>query len=425
LSRKKFGEWLAKKPANNLRLSAEEFIRSLHLIVSLDQLLETFSAKLRELINAGTVYVVLFEPITNRYVGKKAKGSAPEWLTALNFSPSDNLMRWLGVNQCPLDVPGAAGVMEFLSPGEREILRQTGTVLVIPLIVLNRLTGVVFVTKKLTEESYSSEEVAILSMLTDQSALAIEHALTYEFQEERLRKLFHADKLSTIGELAAGVAHEIRNPLTAIRSTAQYVRRDLSGEKQTLIDGVIEEVDRINRIIEGLLSFSRMSDLQITDVGIEEILDQTLLLLDPELRHHEITVQRHSHLIVPQIPADASQLKQVFLNILLNSIQAMPNGGTVTITTTDIVKQKSACVCVTISDTGPGIPEHDLQKVFNPFYTTKEAGTGLGLSIAYGIVSKHGGEVEIESTAEGSNTGTAVSVWLPKAVRQSTLLPPY
>lgn len=415
----KIREWFIRKPVRNPALPIEEFIRSLHLIIGLDQLLETFTAKLRELLNAGTVYVVLFEPITNRYVGRQAKGNAPELLTGLNFSPSDNLIKWLNVNQCPLDVVQAVSVVEYLSVREREILQRTDSVFVIPLIVFNRLTGVVFLSRKLNGEVYNSEEIALLLMLADQSALAIEHALSYQFLGERLKKLFHSDKLATVGKLAAGVAHEIRNPLTAIRSTVQYIRKDLSDNKKTLIDGVIGEVDRINQIIEGLLSFSRVSELQITNISVEELLDQTLLLLDPELRQHEITVQRHSNLTDSNIPADASQLKQVFLNILLNSIQSMPNGGTITITTTDATGEerplyKSEFVCVTIKDTGSGIPEYDLPRVFDPFFTTKETGTGLGLSISYGIISKHGGEIDIESTTECPGAGTTVRIRVPK-----------
>lgn len=409
--------WFTKKPADNLQLSSEEFIRSLHLIIGLDQLLETFSAKLKEMLDARTVYVVLFEPITSRYVGKQAKGNHVEWLSAFNFSHSDNLIRWLSVNQCPLDVPGAEGVLEFLSVRERELLRQTDTVLVIPLIVLNRLTGAVFVGRKLNGEVYSAAEIVFLSRLTSQSALAIEYAMIYQFQEDKLKKLFHADKLTTVGELAAGVAHEIRNPLTSIRSTIQYVQKGLSGTRRDLVNGIIEEVDRIDQIIHGLLSFSKTSELHISDVNVREILDQTLLLLEPELHRYDITVQKHCELPDLQIPADASQLKQVFLNILLNSVQAMPNGGTITISTAEIIRQKSRFVYITISDTGIGIPEEELPRVFDPFYTTKETGTGLGLAIAYGIVSKHGGELEIESAAGGPVSGTTVRIRLPEVTK--------
>lgn len=190
-------------------------------------------------------------------------------------------------------------------------------------------------------------------------------------------------------------------------------------ERKPLVDGIIEEVDRIDQIIKGLLSFSKSSELHMSVINIEEVLNQTLLLLESELRNHNIDVQKRFDLRNPQITGDASQLKQAFLNILLNSIQAMPEGGKIVIAMTDNlaqkhVAQKEGIVCVTIRDTGPGIPEKDLLKVFDPFYTTKGTGTGLGLSISYGIVSKHGGEIEIESNTEGPNRGTMVLVRLPR-----------
>jgi signal transduction histidine kinase len=374
-----------KKAAVALHPASEEFIKSLHLIVGLEQLLENFSAKLKEMLAAETLYVVLFEPITNRYVGKKAKGAHVEWLAELNFSRADNLMKWLSVNQIPLEVAKAAAVMQFLSERERALLHKTGTV--VPLIVINRLTGALFVSQKQNGNGYSAAEIAVLSTLASHSALAIEHALMYQFQEDKLKKIFHADKLATVGELAAAAAHEIRNPLTSIRSTVQYVHKNLPDDKKPLVEGLIVEVDRIDQIIKGLLSFSKASELHIDHIDAEEILNQTLLLLEPEFRRHNIEVRKVFDPPPCRIAADAAQLKQVFLNIILNGIQAMPTGGTITVTIADGKRaNKHDFVGVTIADTGTGIPEKDLAKIFDPFYTTKESGTGLGLSIAYGII---------------------------------------
>jgi signal transduction histidine kinase len=410
-------ELFRKKAGVDLHPASEEFVKSLHLIVGLEQLLENFSAKLKEMLAADSLYVVLFEPITNRYIGKKAKGAHVEWLAELNFSRSDNLMKWLSVNQIPLEVAKAAAVMQFLSERERALLHKTGTVVVVPLIVINRLTGALFVSQRQDGNAYSATEIAVLSTLASHSALAIEHALMYQFQEDKLKKIFHADKLATVGELAAAAAHEIRNPLTSIRSTVQYVHKNLPDDKKPLVEGLIVEVDRIDQIIKGLLSFSKASELHIDHIDAEEILNQTLLLLEPEFRSHNIEVRKVFDPPPCRIAADAAQLKQVFLNIILNSIQAMPKGGTITVTIADGKQaNKHDFVGVTIADTGTGIPEKDLAKIFDPFYTTKESGTGLGLSIAYGIISKHGGEIEIESATDKPNTGTTVVIRLPKAV---------
>lgn len=410
-----------RKPTSNLHQATEELLHSLNLIIGLDQLLENFTAKLQEIFRAHNIYVILIEPITDRYVGKKAKGNKIEWLAKFNFSHSDNLIKWLNVNRCALDVGRDTEVVKFLSSREQELLHKTDTVLVVPLIAVNRLTGALFIGKKLNGTPYSPSELEILSILASQSAIAVEHALMLQYQEDRLKSLFHADKLATVGELAAGAAHEIRNPLTSIRSTVQFLKKELPEKRKGLISGIIEEVDRIDQIIEGLLSFSKSSELKMAIINLEELINQTLLLLDSELRNHNINVQKQFELSNANITADASQLKQVFLNILLNSIQAMPQGGSIILILmeadlSDTRPDKKDLICVKIIDTGCGIPEQELPKVFDPFYTTKESGTGLGLSISYGIVRKHGGDIEIVSSTQGKNMGTTVIIWLPRKV---------
>ena len=396
----------------------EEFLKSLNSIVGLEQLLDNFTAKLKELFDAAAVYIVLYEPITNRYVGKMAKGAHRELVTGLNFSRSDNLVKWLTVNRCALDITSNDEVIRFLSQQERELLQLTNTVLAVPLIVLNRLTGAIFLGARTNGSRYSPADMEMLSTLAGQSALAIEHALMYQFQEDRLRKIFHADKLATVGELAAGAAHEIRNPLTSVRSTIQYLQKDLPEDKKQLVDGIIGEVDRIDQVIRGLLSFSKASELHMAPVDIQDVLDQTLLLLDSELRNRGIEVRRNYAASEMHITGDTANLKQLFLNVLLNSLQAMPDGGVVTITVSnwptggDAGRGKNF-VCIDIMDNGHGIPEQDLPSVFDPFFTTKESGTGLGLSISYGIVSRHDGEIDIRSRTDGDKKGTTVTIRLP------------
>lgn len=390
----------------------EEFLRSLNLIVGLDQLLDNFAAKIREVSGATTAFIALYEPITNRYVGCKARGPGADRLTGLNFSRTDRLMKWLNVNQASLSTTAQPDVVRFLTDGEQKALADAAIELVIPFIAVNRLTGAVFLSAREHHQPFIEADISLLTMLAAHTALAIEHAVIYQFQEDRLKKIFHADKLATIGELAAGAAHEIRNPLTSIRSTVQYLIKDLPADKKTLGNGVIEEVDRIDAIIKGLLSLSRSTALVISNTDLQEILQQTISLLEPEMRRHHVELRNHVGISDCHIAADPSQLKQLLLNILLNSIQAMPQGGTIS-TSIDKCNDGDA-VLMRIRDDGVGIPREALPNVFNPFYTTKEDGTGLGLSIAYGIVSRHGGEIDIKSVAEGTGTGTTVSIRLPR-----------
>jgi signal transduction histidine kinase len=416
-----------KRRRRDLQAAAVELLKSLNLIVGLDQLLEILCARLKEIFGAGTVTISLFDPITRRYAGMMARGSDAPSAALFGFFESNPLVKWLNVNQSLLNVRTDRGVFDYLSPEEKLVLESHRVALVVPLIALNRLTGILFFSDREDGTAYTHAEIEHLLMVAGQASLAVENAVMTQFQEERLKKLFHADKLATVGELAAGAAHEIRNPLTSIRSTVQYLKKDLPAEKHGYVDGVIEEVDRIDGIIRGLLSLSKSSELQLSRVDLREALQQTLLLLDPEMKRNGVAVKQEMTIVDPTVEADQAQVKQVFLNVLLNSIQAMPQGGVVTVHMADRPDGKRDetfdSVRVTLSDTGPGIPEEAMRRVFDPFYTTKENGTGLGLSITYGIVHGHGGEIDIVSKTDPSSHGTSVTIRLPRKAKKLAIGP--
>jgi signal transduction histidine kinase len=414
-----------KRRRRDLQASAVELLKSLNLIVGLDQLLEILCARLKEIFGAGTVTISLFDPITRRYAGMMARGSDAPNAALFGFFEFNPLVKWLNVNQSLLNVRTDRGVFDYLSPEEKLVLESHRVALVVPLIALNRLTGILFLSDREDGTAYSRAEIENLLMVAGQASLAVENAVMTQFQEERLKKLFHADKLATVGELAAGAAHEIRNPLTSIRSTVQFLKKDLPAEKHGYVDGVIEEVDRIDGIIKGLLSLSKSSELQLSRVDLREALQQTLLLLDPEMKRNGVAVKQEITIVDPTVEADQAQVKQVFLNVLLNSIQAMPQGGAITVHMADRPDGKREesldSVRVTLSDTGPGIPEEAMRRVFDPFYTTKENGTGLGLSITYGIVQGHGGEIDIVSKTDPSSHGTSVTIRMPRKAKKLTI----
>ena len=414
-----------KRRRRDLQGTAVELLKSLNLIVGLDQLLEILCARLKEIFGAGTVTISLFDPITRRYAGMMARGSDAPNAALFGFFEFNPLVKWLNVNQSLLNVRTDRGVFDYLSPEEKLVLESHRVALVVPLIALNRLTGILFLSDREDGTAYSRAEIENLLMVAGQASLAVENAVMTQFQEERLKKLFHADKLATVGELAAGAAHEIRNPLTSIRSTVQFLKKDLPAEKHGYVDGVIEEVDRIDGIIKGLLSLSKSSELQLSRVDLREALQQTLLLLDPEMKRNGVAVKQEITIVDPTVEADQAQVKQVFLNVLLNSIQAMPQGGAITVHMADRPDGKREesldSVRVTLSDTGPGIPEEAMRRVFDPFYTTKENGTGLGLSITYGIVQGHGGEIDIVSKTDPSSHGTSVTIRMPRKAKKLTI----
>ncbi len=239
------------------------------------------------------------------------------------------------------------------------------------------------------------------------------------------QELQHQDRLKAVATLAAGMAHEIKNPLTSIKTFAEYLptKYDDPEFRSKFSRIVSDEVDRVNNIVKQLLEFSKPEELVLKPCSIVAVLDETLGFLSNNLLANKIEVTKN-YGGNPVLNLDKNQMKQAFLNIFLNSIQVMPSGGTLTV---NIGRPVGAIhesplhgsrnhvrndeVIISISDTGPGIPKEHLAHIFDPFFTTKESGTGLGLSIVHGIITKHGGKIEAKSS---NGTGATFHIYLNK-----------
>ena len=219
---------------------------------------------------------------------------------------------------------------------------------------------------------------------------------------EKLRltqeNMVRAETLAAIGTLAAGVSHEISTPLNTIIGFVQLTISEIDDNSPIKGDlKVIEqEAMRCKKIVQGLLNFAKPQKHEERLTDINNIINETLSLIEYQPSMKKIVIKRDLDKRLASVEADPMQLKQVFLNLILNSVQAMPEGGELKITTRNTGEGIEAVV----SDTGTGIPEEEQQKIFQPFYTTKEDGTGLGLSIIYGIIKEHGGDIFIESSRE-------------------------
>jgi two-component system, NtrC family, nitrogen regulation sensor histidine kinase GlnL len=222
--------------------------------------------------------------------------------------------------------------------------------------------------------------------------------------EEDLKR---ADRLALMGTLAAGLAHEIRNPLGGIRGAAQLLRRSVDGiaSVKEFTDIMIREVDRVNQLIEQLLDLSRPAELDLAPVNIHKILDDVLLLESQTIDAQRIEIRKRFDPSLPPIRGDRAQLTQVFLNLVKNAFQAMGERGTLTVTSRletdfrirDEGRSASRFIWIDIADQGAGISEDDLPQIFSPFFTTKTSGTGLGLATCYRIIKEHGGTIRVES----------------------------
>jgi PAS domain S-box-containing protein len=225
-----------------------------------------------------------------------------------------------------------------------------------------------------------------------------------------------AERLISLGELSAYVAHEIRNPLTGIRTTIQYIGHKLGKDdpKQEDIEAIIMELDRVEKIIEDLLQFSRPQVGNKTMVSLNTLVDRTLEALGPQIEAAGIEVSRNLRRRLPESLMDPDMIQRVLFNLMTNAIEAMEEGGVLRITTTlRRFRSGDPNLEVFISDTGRGIEPELLQKIFQPFFTTRPAGTGLGLPISLQLIRAHGGRISARNRSKG---GAIFRVSLPRVV---------
>jgi signal transduction histidine kinase len=235
----------------------------------------------------------------------------------------------------------------------------------------------------------------------------------YEELQLKQDQLVQAAKLGSLGELAAGVAHEINNPLGTITLYAQMIRDELTDEQEDAreeIEIILKHATRTAGIVKNLLEFARRTDLAVKPVSVNPILEEALSITSHQAELQQVYVKKELSEDLPTIAGDANKLQQVFVNIMVNALQVMQGGGTLTIRS--CAAPDTEHVQVTIADTGPGIAEENLAKIFEPFFTTKPTGkgTGLGLSVSHGIIEQHNGKIEVTSK---TGEGTAFIITIP------------
>ncbi len=227
------------------------------------------------------------------------------------------------------------------------------------------------------------------------------------------QRLVQADKLSSIGLLAAGVAHEVNTPLAVISTYAQMLAKQVAddSQKSLILDKIAKQTFRASEIVNSLLNFSRTSTTSFGDVNVNRVIQETLSLLEHQLQKSGIQVKTNLEAALPGVHANAGKLQQVFLNLFLNARDAMASGGTLEVTSW----AEGTRARVEVADSGPGIAPEHVHRIYDPFFTTKAArkGTGLGLSVTYGIIQEHGGSIEVSNRRSG---GATFRVELPLAV---------
>jgi two-component system NtrC family sensor kinase len=264
----------------------------------------------------------------------------------------------------------------------------------------------------------------LLESITEQATLAIRNAELYEElhhyalnletmvadRTAELRtaqsQLIRSEKLASLGRLAAGIAHEVNNPLQAIRNCLELAIEDIEADREVdkeLLTVAEQDVQRIRRIVRQLLDFSRPGSGELQPLDVSHVVQSVLHLVDRQLLRTNIKLTTDIGR-TSKVEMNEDQFKQVILNLILNAQEAMPTGGNLSVS----VQQLDSEVFVSFADTGAGIPEKDLAKIFDPFFSTKVDGTGLGLAVSYGIIEGHGGRIEVSSKVEQGSTFTVV-----------------
>ncbi len=285
----------------------------------------------------------------------------------------------------------------------------------VPLIAKSEPIGVIVADNVYTAEPISDERVNTLTMFVNQASLAIENAETYKSLEDKIdqltetqQRLIRSEKLAAIGAMSSYVAHEIRNPLVTIGGFAKTLSRFTFTDSKIKvnIDIIIEEVKRLEKILNNITDFSKPSKPEKIDTQICEVMENTCMLMENYFQEKHITLQKRYETGIPEAPVDPTQIKQVFLNILMNAVEAMPDGGKLDVN----IESVNESIKIYIIDAGKGMPHGVLQNIYDPFFTTKQSGTGVGLSVSLKIIEDHGGTIDAISEQE---KGTTMLLTLP------------
>ena len=298
----------------------------------------------------------------------------------------------------------------------------------VPLICKGKAVGVMPVSNN-TPVKFSEDDVRLMAAIGNQIGVAVDNANLYEnlknaYQDLKMaqEQLIRAEKLASLGKLAATIAHEINNPLAAVLTYIRLLRKlaqknefgpERSEEISRYLHTMDSEIARCGEIVKNLLAFSRHSKITIEEHSIESIIDKTIILIAHELEMKEIKLTKIYERKLPKIQCDAKQIQQAILNLVINASEAMAQGGTLTIESRR--SKVAGYLEVIVSDTGYGIPEEDQKNIFEPFFTTKEEGkgVGLGLSVVYGIITRHNGFIDVKSEL---GKGSTFEIRLPYRV---------
>jgi signal transduction histidine kinase len=389
--------------------------QAINSTLNLDDALKVITQEAGVLMRAKMCSLMLLDPSGEWLDLRASYGAGPAYLNKPRLATDESLLGIVVRRKKPMQIENVQVSSRYQHV---EVARLEGLValLSVPLLFAGQAIGTLSVYTG-QPYSFSDDETRTLSALAELSAIAIHKARLYERVVDVEEQLRLNEKLAALGLLAAEVAHEIRNPLTVIKMLyhsldLKFPEGDPRGKDARMIG---EKIEHLNRIVEQILDFARTTEPRMVPVNLNELIDELGLLVRHKLKHQNVQLERRLQRALPPVMGDAPQLEQAFLNLMLNAAQAMPAGGTLTITSRSLKAPRRAGrpthVAVEFEDTGPGMTEEQRRRAFTSVLkTTKATGTGLGLAIVGRVIETHRGKLKIKSPRGG---GTTVTVILP------------
>jgi signal transduction histidine kinase len=403
--------WLYQAVAHNAR-QLESLFSVAHSVISslnLREILQRVARDACHLMDTKVCSLMLVNPTRELLELRACYGAGAKYLRRPPLPVADSLIGFV-VRRCkPLRI---FNVQTHDDYRHSEMAREEGLVslLSVPMILDNTAIGALNV---YTAEPYhfSNQDIKTLSALANLAAVAIENARLHEKIVDVEEQLRHNERLSTLGLLAAEVAHEIRNPLTVMKMLFHSLDLKFPPEDPRTRDAEImaEKMDHLNKIVDHLLGYARSTEPTFEMVDVNDLLDDVLLLTRQKLNQQKIELVRKFGEGLPKVRADRGQVEQACLNLILNAADAMMRGGMLTVSSA-LQDEPSSMVVLSFTDTGMGMAPEKQKQIFEPFLTTKAHGTGLGLAIVQKIVEAHSGKIEVKSAPK---KGTTFRILLP------------